>query len=889
MSSPSSAGAVPSAPVVVLKFGGTSVATVRGWDMIADAVRAVLAEGARPVLVCSALAGVSDRLSAALDAVGSVDREGSAENVEVEAVVAALRGQHHRLAADAGVALPASCSALLEDLGQLLQGLVLVGEVSPRSRARVMAHGELLSTRLGVALLAARGLQSSWQDARQALCSHLGTPAPSPERRYLSAHCSPEQDPALAERFGAALAEHDLVLTQGFIAADPETGHTVLLGRGGSDTSAAVFAARLGARSCDIWTDVPGMFTANPRAHATARLLEALDYAEALEIASTGAKVLHPRAIAPVRAHGIALRVRSTLQPELQGTVVQRRKAAGPLVKAVSSRRGIVLVSMETVGMWQQVGFLARAFACFSDAGLSVDLVATSETNVTVSLDPSANALEAGVLARLKRELDRFCEARILRDCTSVSLVGRGIRSILHRLSGAFELFEEQRVHLLSQAANDLNLTVVVDSAQASRLEAQLHALVLQELDGVPGVGPSWAEIQEERPEAAARAVRPEQWWERRREELLALVAAPASTPRYVYDGPTVDAAAQGLMGLGNAGSVLYAVKANAHEGLLRRIVAVGLGLECVSPGEVRLARRILDEAGSAAPLLFTPNFAPRREYAEAYEHGARVTLDNLHPLAAWPEVFAGRDVFVRLDPGAGAGHHAKVRTAGTRSKFGVALHELDELLELAARHAVRITGLHAHVGSGVRDPAAWLRTGRFLAGVVSRIPTVEVLDLGGGLGVPVKPGQKPLDLDRLDAVLGEVQALVPGCQLWLEPGRYLVAQGGVLLARVTQRKRKGPLHYVGVDAGMNTLIRPALYGAWHEIRNLSRLHSGEPAEEVDVVGPICETGDVLGRARRIVPAQEGDVLLIGNAGAYGRSMSSRYNLREPAVESVLD
>ncbi len=875
---PSPAGPPPEArPVTVLKFGGTSVATAAGWAMIARAAREVVARGGRPVLVCSALARVSDRLSQALDTI---------EDIDVDGVVAEIRGWHEALATAGGTALPAPTVALFAELGRLFQGLQLVGEVSPRSRARVMAYGELLSTRLGVALLAAQGLAVRWEDAREALVAAAPGAGLGPARRMLSAHCEGGADPALQARFATA----PVVLTQGFIARDPITGDTVLLGRGGSDTSAALFAARLGAAACEIWTDVPGMFTGNPRVHPTARLLEALDYAEALEIASTGAKVLHPRAIAPVRAAGIPLRVRSTLQPDLPGTVVEPQTAAGPLVKAVSSRGGIVLVSMETLGMWQQVGFLARAFQCFAAAGLSVDLVATSETNVTVSLDPSANALDEAVLIGLKRELDGFCEARILRNCTSVSLVGRGIRSILHRLSGAFELFEEQRVHLLSQAANDLNLTVVVDNAQAARLEAQLHALVLQELDGVPGVGPSWSEIQERSGGAASggRAVRPEQWWERKKDTLLALAAAEG-TPRYVYDGATVDAAAAGLMGLENAGQVLYAIKANAHPALLRRIVDAGLGLECVSPGEVARARGVLDAAGSEAPLLFTPNFAPRGEYAAAYTHGATVTLDNLHPLRAWPEVFAGRAVFVRLDPGAGAGHHAKVRTAGTRSKFGVALHELDELLALCAAHGVEITGLHAHVGSGVRDPGAWLRTGRFLADVARGIPTVRTLDLGGGLGVPVKPGQRPLDLAQLDSVLAEVQALAPRCALWLEPGRYLVAEAGVLLAAVTQRKRKGPLHYVGVDAGMNTLLRPALYGAWHEIRNLSRLGSAEAPEDVDVVGPICETGDVLGRSRRIVPAREGDVLLIGNAGAYGRAMASHYNLRAPAEETVLD
>jgi diaminopimelate decarboxylase/aspartate kinase len=154
-------------------------------------------------------------------------------------------------------------------------------------------------------------------------------------------------------------------------------------------------------------------------------------------------------------------------------------------------------------------------------------------------------------------------------------------------------------------------------------------------------------------------------------------------------------------------------------------------------------------------------------------------------------------------------------------------------------------------------------------------------------LGVPEKPGQAPLDLARVDELLAGVKQSCGGRELWLEPGRYIVALAGVLLARVTQTKGKGAVQYVGVTAGMNALIRPALYGAYHEIVNLSRL--GQPATEVvTVVGPICETGDRLGSDRLMPPAAEGDVLLVANAGAYGYAMSSRYNLREFVDEVVI-
>jgi diaminopimelate decarboxylase/aspartate kinase len=163
----------------------------------------------------------------------------------------------------------------------------------------------------------------------------------------------------------------------------------------------------------------------------------------------------------------------------------------------------------------------------------------------------------------------------------------------------------------------------------------------------------------------------------------------------------------------------------------------------------------------------------------------------------------------------------------------------------------------------------------------------VEILDLGGGLGVPEKEGDSVLDLNALDETLAAVHAAYPDLQLWLEPGRFLVSAAGVLLVTVNQLKGKHGTRYLGVSTGMNSLIRPALYGAYHRIVNLSRL--GEPATELaTIVGPICETGDRLGRDRYLPVTNEGDILLIANAGAYGRAMSSNYNLRAPAPELTL-
>ena len=857
------------APWIVLKFGGTSVSTRANWLNIARVVANRRAEGARVLLVHSAITGITDRLEQLLDA--------ALAGTHAE-VLAAIEARHHALARELQLGTDTGeLDRHLDELRQIAAGIALVREVSDRTRARVMATGELMATDIGARFLKAGGIDVAWLDARTLLKADERRGA-SAKASILSATCAFSPDTELARR----LAELPPVLiTQGFIASDSE-GHTVLLGRGGSDTSAAYFAAKLRAERLEIWTDVPGMFSANPRSTPTARLLRALHYDEAQEIASNGAKVLHPRCILPARQYRIPLHVYATQMPDLHGTVISAEGGdATAQVKAICVKKGITLVTMESPGMWHQVGFLADAFAVFKEHGLSVDLVSTSETNVTVSLDPAANTLDADLLEELVGDLSRLCRAQILGPCASVSLVGRDIRAILHQLGDAFELFAEQKIYLVSQAANDLNFTFVVDQDQADRLVEQLHELLIRPHPNDRVLGPTWEQLfAQPQAEAAGASA----WWRAKQAGLLAALGARECA--YVYDLACVRTAARALRGLGAVARVLYAVKANPHREILRLLHAEGLDFDCVSRGEIERVLEVLPSI-ERGRLLFTPNFASREEYAWALGERVRVTLDNLYCLKAWPQTFAGHEVFVRIDTGLGRGHHRHVRTAGVQSKFGVPLGELDELAAIARAHRVRIVGLHAHSGSGIFDTDLWQDNAALLAQLTQRFPDVRVLDVGGGLGVPEHAGQDALDLAKVDAQLATVKRAHRELEIWLEPGRYLVASAGVLLARVTQLKAKGEHQYVGVATGMNSLIRPALYGAYHEIVNLTRLD--EPATELaDIVGPICESGDILGHDRRLPPCAEGDVLLIANTGAYGHAMASHYNLREPAEELVL-
>lgn len=857
---------------LVLKFGGTSVSKRTRWDTIGRLAAARAQEdGARVLVVVSALSGVTNELTAIAD--GAAD---------APARVAQLEARHRAFADELGLDAEAVLGARLA----ALRGLLEDPRAADRAldwQAEVLAQGELLSSTLGAAYLRAQGLDIGWMDARDWLAALPPQPNQSAWAQRLSVNCQWQPDSDWRVRF-AAQPSH-LLITQGFIARHQDGG-TAILGRGGSDTSAAYFGALLGARRVEIWTDVPGMFSANPREVPDARLLTRLDYYEAQEIATTGAKVLHPRSLRPCRNSGVPMAILDTERPHLPGTSIDEAAEPVPGVKAISRRNGIVLVSMESIGMWQQVGFLADIFERFKRHGLSVDMIGSAETNVTVSLDPSENLVTTDVLSALSADLAEICRVRVIAPCAAITLVGRGMRSLLHKLQDVWAMFGRENVHLISQSSNDLNLTFVVDEAAADGMLPRLHAALIDSgampVHEAEVFGPRWREIE------GSFRPRPAPWWRAPQARAALLQLAQDATPRYAYHLPTVRARARQLKAIAAVDRRYYAIKANAHPDILRALVEEGFGLECVSLGEVDRVFAALPDVDPQR-VLFTPSFAPIAEYAAALARGVTVTVDNVELLRHWPEVFRGHALWLRIDLGHGDGHHAKVNTGGKEAKFGLSAQRVDEFVDTARALGVRITGLHAHLGSGIESVGHWQQVVDELAGFARRIGSVDVLDIGGGLPIPYSDDDEPLDLDAWGAGLAAVKAVHPAFKLAIEPGRFLVAEAGVLLARATQVVEKDGVRRVGLDAGMNALLRPALYDAWHDIHNLSRLDDAD-RHDFDVVGPICESSDVFGHRVKLPAATApGDVMLVADAGAYGFAMASAYNLRALPGEAILD
>ncbi|WP_252900659.1 diaminopimelate decarboxylase [Vulcanisaeta sp. JCM 14467] len=353
-------------------------------------------------------------------------------------------------------------------------------------------------------------------------------------------------------------------------------------------------------------------------------------------------------------------------------------------------------------------------------------------------------------------------------------------------------------------------------------------------------------------------------------------------TPLIVYDLGKVEENYKAIRD--NLGArVLYSIKANPNLAILTFLRKLGSGADAASPGEIFLALKAGFEPGD---ILYTGAFRSLDDIKYGIEAGVLFNFDSRREFErALSLGYRPRTVFFRVDLGYGRGFAPGVVLAGEESKFGMFLEDAIDAYRLAKSVGVEEFGIHAMMGSNVLDPDYFIRIAELLKEYAETIEyrvgiKITYFDMGGGFGIPYRPDEKPLDLNRLRIL----RSFFPG-ELWVEPGRFIVGNAGYLVTRVTEVKRKGSKTYVGVDVGMNVLIRPMLYGAYHHVITCN--DSGE-REVVDVVGPICENTDKLAVNRELPRVNEGDILVILNAGAYVYSMSSNYNGRPRPAEVVV-
>ena len=340
---------------------------------------------------------------------------------------------------------------------------------------------------------------------------------------------------------------------------------------------------------------------------------------------------------------------------------------------------------------------------------------------------------------------------------------------------------------------------------------------------------------------------------------------------------------------------VYYSAKANTSLAVLKILESEGAYLDAVSPGEVFLA---LKAGFTPNKILFTGTSVRDDELKFLVESGVLINIDSISQLRRLLKINIPEILSVRVNPELGAGHHEHVVTAGRSSKFGLWETDALEAYRIALNSGVKRFGIHMHIGSGILSVEPFLSAAEKLLSVAYKIRsklgiTFDFMDFGGGLGVPYKPGEKPLDVnDFANKMLSLFKSRIKEYDLGepffcVEPGRFIVCDAGILLTRVNTLKITPFKKFIGVDAGFNTLIRPAMYGSYHPIIVANRLND-PPKEIYDVAGPLCESGDILAKDRMLPEVFEGDLLAILNAGAYGFSMSSQYNSRPRCAEVLV-
>lgn len=361
-------------------------------------------------------------------------------------------------------------------------------------------------------------------------------------------------------------------------------------------------------------------------------------------------------------------------------------------------------------------------------------------------------------------------------------------------------------------------------------------------------------------------------------------------SPLYVYEEDTLRARYKKLAGSINhpRTRIFYACKANTNPEVMKVFGKLGAGIEAVSVGEVQIARR----AGFAAKdIIFTCDNLTKEEMAWLIRQKITTSADSLGQIEKFGGLNPGGKISLRVNQGIGAGMHSHIITGGPDSKFGIYKTELPKAKRLAAKYNLKIVGLLQHIGSGILDQKIYLKAMRAALAVAQEFPDLEFIDLGGGIGVPYRPEHRPLDIAELgQAISAEFHKFTLDygreINLYLEPGRFLVCESGTLLTTVAEIK-KNPFHiFVGVNSGMQHLLRPAMYGAYHKILNASRTTG--PKKKVEIVGNICESSDFFAHNREITLPREGEILAILNAGAYGYSMSSNYNSHPRPAEVMV-
>ena len=442
-----------------MKFGGTSVANFEAIT------RAVFIVGGRlnqkPVVVVSALSKVTDLLYRISDAAAC------GNSAEVEDLMTELRSRHVNLASELLAQSPMlkddavrRVNEICDKLADLVRAVCAVRELSDRNKAIIISNGELLSSTVICFVMNAKGIRTNWIDAREMMITSSSYLKGEPNEKEILAR--------VPVKVAEAYEGMDAVITQGFIGSDI-AGEQTVLGRGGSDYSASLIGMAIDAEKIEIWTDVDGVRSADPRTVANTKYLEKISFEEAAEMAHFGAKVLHPLTIEPAVKKNIPIYVLNSTNPSGKGTAILRSELIEDGVKSVSFKENIRVINIFSMKMINTSGFLRRVFEIFSESKVSVDLISTSEANISVTVDAAQN------IDSVVAQLSEFADVIVDDDKSQVSVIGKNIVRLNGMLKKTFTPLKKCNVYMISQGASFVNISFVVDREELADVVQDLH------------------------------------------------------------------------------------------------------------------------------------------------------------------------------------------------------------------------------------------------------------------------------------------------------------------------------------------------------------------------------------------------------------------------------
>ena len=452
--------------MIIMKFGGTSVEDAKAIDRVVGIVQGRLWQ--RPVVVVSAMAKVTDTLLTMARAAGEGERKTALK------LCRSLQERHYNTASELlGTArfteFHSELGADFETLDELLRGISAVGEITPRTTDYVTAFGEMLSSRIVAAAFAARGLKGAHVDSRDVLVT---------DSAYMQAvpHYE-ETNLRLQEKVLPLIKDGQVPVMGGFIGAN-RTGITTTIGRGGSDFSAAIFGAGLNAERIEIWTDVDGILTTDPRTCPEARRIKVISFDEAAELAYFGAKVLHPATVLPAIQKNIPVYVLNSRNPSCEGTrITTRAPKTKNVFKAIAAKKKITIIDVAAPRMLLAHGFLRSIFEAFDRHKVAVDVVSTSEVSVSLTVD-SNQAIPA-----LAADLAKLADVKYEGRKAIVCLVGENLRDTPGIAALVFRELADKKIRMISQGASEINLTFVIEEDEVPGVIQRLHKTFFSELD----------------------------------------------------------------------------------------------------------------------------------------------------------------------------------------------------------------------------------------------------------------------------------------------------------------------------------------------------------------------------------------------------------------------